>query len=259
MEQEVENSKRLFAELTQFIKETEQQGTSSGRDEPTPPPPSVKAGEYNDGGYQQEINGQQLYSAPVVRDDNKNLHYEHIKPYSEPRKSIVYSDECVTSLPDIEQMPRDLDVDQYLKDREKKTAQIPNQHVKLANAYRQRIFQRTFSKPIKDLDSNEEEILSLSVEGHGNNSSKYKMRTAGIVPPRAKSASYGKMLQKQDEMLKRAPTTASRTSPSIPTPHYVQTLGAKQPHRGKAFSPELDSHARKDKNAKRYIEKGKYE
>ena len=154
-------------------------------------------------------------------------------------------------------MPRDIDVDQYLKEREKDSTQIPNQHVKLANAYRQRIFQRTFSRQNKDLDTNQEEVQSLSVEGRGSRASKNKMRIAGTVPPRAKSASYGKMLQKQEEMLKRAVSTASRTSPSIPTPYYAQAQSMKQPYRGKAFSPVLGSHARKDKNPKHFMEKGK--
>ncbi len=86
-----------------------------------------------------------------------------------------------------------------------------------------------------------------------------EMRTAGTVPARAKSAPASRMLAKQQEMLRRAPTTASRTSPSIPTPFHAYAAARTQsPRRGKAFIPELDRQARKDRNPRNFMEKGSY-
>ncbi len=61
----------------------------------------------------------------------------------------------------------------------------------------------------------------------------------------------------KQEMLRRALTTASRTSPSIPTPFHAYAAARTQsPRRGKAFIPELDRQARKDRNPRTFMEKG---
>ena len=97
----MEDSKRLLAELTQLIK-AEQRDEAYDDERAPPPPPSVKASENQ-----------------LVKYDDQKWGTEHNKPWPDSRKSIAYPEECVTVLPDIELMPRDIDVDQYLKEREK--------------------------------------------------------------------------------------------------------------------------------------------
>ena len=239
-----ENARKLLAELTEVFREVEQQ-RATGSNLPTPPPPSVKLSDHNDVGDELELSGNLGYPTTDVGPEQEVIHDKHIKYNTE-----------IAILPDINPVPRELNVDQYLKDKERNNTPLPNQRVKLANSYRKWVFQRTFSRHSIDQDVPEETVQLLSIEGRGSRGAREAMRTAGTVPNAAQSASHGKMLQKQCEMLKRAPTTASKTSPSIPTPYYVHTPNVKQPFKGRAFSLELESHARKDKNPKDFMEKG---
>ena len=244
VEENTENARKLLAELTEVFREVEQQRATESN-LPTPPPPSVKLSDHNDVGDELELSGHQVYPTTYIRTEQEVIQDENIKHNTE-----------IAILPDINPVPRELNVDQYLKDKERNNTPLPNQRVKLANSYRQRVFQRTFSRHSIDQDTTEETVQLLSIEGRGSRGAREAMRAAGTVPSAAQSASHGKMLQKQCEMLKRAPTTASKTPPSIPTPYHVHTPNIKQPFKGRAFSLELESHARKDKNPKDFMEKG---
>lgn len=70
-------------------------------------------------------------------------------------------------LPDLSNTPIDLDVDQYIKEREKNTTPLPNQSAKLTLSYNRRIFQRSFPKQ-EEPDPSGEEVQTLSIEGKSN-------------------------------------------------------------------------------------------
>ena len=257
VEENTENARKLLAELTEVFREVEQQRATESN-LPTPPPPSVKLSDNNDAGYELELSGNQAYPTADAGTEQEVIQDKNLKHNTEIAIPLVYAEECLNILPEINPVPRELNVDQYLKEKERNSTPLPNQRVKLANSYRQRVFQRTFSRHSVDQEATEETVQSLSIEGRGSRGAREAMRTAGTVPSAARSASHGKMLQKQSEMLKRAPTTASKTSPSIPTPNNVHTPHIKQPFKGKTFSLELESHARKDKNPKDFMEKGTF-
>ena len=95
----------------------------------------------------------------------------------------------------------------------------------------------------------------LAVQGLGgrSHSAVTSARSAGVAPLRARSASQQKMIKKQDQMLRRAPTAPHRTAPSIPSGQdgALGRLEGQGP-----FSAEHDSHARKEQSPRRYMEKG---
>ena len=257
VEENRENARKLLAELTEVFREEQQRATESNL--PTPPPPSVKLSDNNDAGYELELNENQVYPTADIGTEQEVTQDRNLKHNTEIAIPLAYVEECLNILPEINPVPRELNVDQYLKEKERNSTPLPNQRVKLANSYRQRVFQRTFSRHNVDQEATEETVQSLSIEGRGSRGAREAMRTAGTVPSTARSASHRKMLQKQSEMLKRAPTTASKTSPSIPTPYNnVHTPNIKQPFKGKTFSVELESHARKDKNPRDFMEKGTF-
>lgn len=114
-----------------------------------------------------------------------------------------------------------------------------------------KLYSRSFTK----LDGHEpghDEKLSSGVQGQGGQS--MRMRSAGSVPPAARTTSAQRMLKRQQDMLRRSATPNSRTSPSIPSPHMP--LGGRST-RGQ-YSAELESHARKDRSPRHFMEKGKY-
>ena len=87
-------------------------------------------------------------------------------------------------------------------------------------------------------------------------SSSRRLRTAGTTPRSAKSQSHTYVLQRQQDMLRRAPVSAPPTAPSIPSgPISYRGQPAKQ---SKPILFELERHARKDNRAKQMYEKGNF-
>ena len=104
------------------------------------------------------------------------------------------------------------------------------------------------------LTHQELDIAMLKVQGQNQDPIQPGRRTVGRGPPRAQSATPLGMLRKQQEMLRRAPSSPYRTAPSIPGPHSL--FGGRSPRIGQAFSAELEAHAKKDNSPRHYMQRG---
>jgi hypothetical protein len=88
------------------------------------------------------------------------------------------------------------------------------------------------------------------VKGRGNK----QKRSAGNVPPRAKSSNRMEVLVQQKEMLRKAPAKKLQSAPSIPSP--FNPFGGRGEQGGNTYSLEHEAHARKDRHPRNYMDKG---
>ena len=176
VEENTKNSREFLTEFNDILRDAEHQRTGGESSVPTPPPPSVKLSDHNNLGYELEISGEQFYTGNKVNEEQEFTEEKSLHHNSEIANPLSYAEECMAVLPDINPLPRELNVDQYLKEKERNNTQVPNQRVKLANAYRQRIFQRTFSRQNTDQEVTEETVQSLSIEGKGKLLAREAMR-----------------------------------------------------------------------------------
>ena len=112
----------------------------------------------------------------------------------------------------------------------------------------------TTPRVLKPQTHQELDIAMLKVQGQNQDPIQPGRRTVGRGPPRAQSATPLGMLRKQQEMLRRAPSSPYRTAPSIPGPHSL--FGGRSPRIGQAFSAELEAHAKKDNSPRHYMQRG---
>ena len=125
--------------------------------------------------------------------------------------------------------------------------------LKLGPGFKHRIHTRSFPKNAPGTPASFED--ELAVDGNSLSSKDKRMRSAGKVPQRAKSSGPAAMLQKQQEMLRKAPVRAMNTAPSIPSPYGE--FGTRSP-RNRTFMAELEPHARKVNSPRMYMERGQF-
>ncbi len=172
-QQSLADSRKVLAEVTQLIGGQGSQGQGQS-------PVTNGADYYAD--YQRspretpraenlEVTGVQLTSRSPTEVKGQHPAQNQIvpKPSSAVAKQPLSQSEHFSTavLPVLSNTPIDLDVDQYIKEREKNTTPLPNQSAKLTLSYNRRIFQRTFPKQ-EDPDPNSEEVHTLSIEGKSN-------------------------------------------------------------------------------------------
>ena len=141
----------------------------------------------------------------------------------------------------------DQDIEEHLLDVERDFVPTsPRHHPKTKLG---RAFPRAPSAPA--CDDRGQVQSSLSVEGVGTG---MRARSAGTVPPRAKTTDRHMVLIKQKEMLRKSSAKVFRTAPSIPSP--FNPYGTRSPRQGTAYSSELEMHATKDSSPRHYLQKG---
>lgn len=139
------------------------------------------------------------------------------------------------------------DVEKYFRSA---TEESPSARA-IKSAHR-KVFVRSFPKENKSKTPNDQGHLTLKIEGrgklHGDRS-----RSAGKVPPRAKSVDRATMIQRQKEMLRKSPSIQMRTPPSIPS--TFNAYSSRQPKGCNAYSMEHEAHARVERSPRKYMEK----
>ncbi len=142
------------------------------------------------------------------------------------------------------------EIENYIQQLESNKKDLVRPNEKLATAYRQRLYSRTGLRNPQPA-SRPENVENMHVEGMCTRT-RPRMRTAGTVPSRAQSSGPMRMLIKQQEMLRRAPASARRTAPSIPTAHSA--YGTRTPRPGQQYQTEHELQARKHPTPRYYME-----